>query len=158
MIFELGGYTLDIDVEHTRKFYKTAGRITDGCGCQGCRNYAAWAEQLTGEPKTTLEAMGIDLMKTPEVYVNCPTPDGALHYGGIYHLCGRILKGPEIWTEWENRSRSFREDAFFTLADRFRVGFSEDIYLLEEGFPGPVIQLELLAEIPLVLPEQCAYL
>ena len=150
MIFTLGGYTLDIDVERTRGFYETAERITDGCGCQGCRNWAAWAGQLHGEPGTALEGFGIDLIKTPEVYVNGPNADGTLNYGGLYHLCGRLLAGPDAdW--WEN-------GALVSLADRFRVGFSEEICLLEEGFPAPVIQLELLADIPLVLPEENSYL
>lgn len=157
MIFELGPFTLDIDVPRTRAFYRTAQNITDGCNCQGCRNYAAWAERLSGEPRTTLEAMGIDLTKAPEVYVNGPNEDGTLFYGGLYHLCGRIVRGPEIWTEWENRSRSLREEHFVPLADRFRIGFTQDICLLEKDFPAPVIQLELVADLPLVLPEQCSY-
>lgn len=50
MVFEIGKYTLDIDVDKTREFYIRAQKITEGCDCQGCRNYTKWAETLSVEP------------------------------------------------------------------------------------------------------------
>lgn len=157
MLFELGCYMLDIDVEKTREFYLRAGNLTDGCDCQGCRNYAAWAASLSSEPKTTLERMGILLEKTPEVYVNCLNDDGTLFYGGFYHLCGRMLRGKEPWEETTAIMEICDADAFAALTDGYRVAFSEEIALLEKDFPTPVIQMELLANIPFVLPEACSY-
>ena len=50
MLFELGHYILDIDIERTRAFYDQAEIITDGCNCQGCRNYSQWAAMLSTDP------------------------------------------------------------------------------------------------------------
>ena len=157
MLFEIGTYVLDIDVQRTREFYLRARNLTDGCDCQGCRNYAAWAASLSGEPKTTLERMGIALEKTPEVYVNGPNGDGTLFYGGFYHLCGRILRGEEPWKATSAIMNICDADPFAGLTDGYRVAFSEKIALLEQDFPTPVVQMELLANIPFVLPEQCSY-
>ena len=157
MLFELGDYILDIDVERTRAFYGQAKAITDGCNCQGCRNYAAWVETLSEEPKYILERMGVQLEKTPEVYVNCPNDDHTLFYGGFYHLCGRIVHGKEPWRQVAEDGRTFDEDAFISLAKNYMVAFTEDIALLEKGFPTPVIQMEIMANIPFVLPEKCDY-
>lgn len=157
MLFEIGNYILDIDIERTRDFYNQAQSLTDGCNCQGCRNYAAWAATLSEEPKYILERMGVQLEKTPEVYVNCPNDDGSLFYGGFYHLCGKIIRGNNPWKEIAENVRIFNEDAFVSLADDFKVAFTEDVALLEKGFPNPVIQMEIVANIPFVLSEKCAY-
>lgn len=150
MLFELEKYTLDIDVDRTRDFYIHADKITDGCNCQGCRNYEKWAASLSAEPKYILERMGVRLEKTTEVYVNCPNDDGSLFYGGFCHLCGKIVQGPK-------NMRTFEKDAFITLTENFQVAFTEDIALLENNFPLPVIQMEILANIPFVLLEKCDY-
>lgn len=157
MLFELGDYILDIDVERTRAFYGQAETITDGCNCQGCRNYAQWAKWLSAEPKFILESMGVLLEKSPEVYVNCPNEDGTLFYGGFYHLCGKIVSGKNPWKVIGDRAKALDEDAFVSLGERFQASFTEDIALLEDNFPSPVIQMEISANIPFVLPEKCDY-
>ena len=157
MLFEFGNYILDIDVDKTREFYIHAQNITADCDCQGCRNYVKWAEELSAEPKYTLENMGVLLEKTPEVYVNCSNEDGTLYYGGFYHVCGKIVRGKNPWMTITENSRTFDEGTFVSLADGFRVSFTEDIDLLEENFPTPAIQMEILANIPFVLSERCDY-
>lgn len=157
MLFDFGNYVLDIDVEKTRDFYLHAHKITDGCNCQGCRNYEKWAASLSAEPKYTLEDMGILLEKSPEVYVNGPNGDGTLFYGGFYHLCGRIVRGKDPWEKTSENTKTFSEDAFIPLTDAFQIAFTENVVLLEKGFPSPVIQMELLANIPYVLTEKCDY-
>ena len=157
MLFELGNYILDIDVERTRAFYNQAQPITDGCDCQGCRNYAKWASELLAEPKYTLERMGVQLEKTPEVYVNCRNEDGTLFYGGFYHLCGKIVRGKDIWKAIVENAETLDEDAFVSLGDDFQIAFTENIALLENDFPMPVIQMEISANIPFVLSETCGY-
>lgn len=157
MLFELGSYILDIDVDRTRAFYKQAPKITESCDCQGCRNYVQWAETLSAEPKYTLERMGILLEKSPEVYVNCPNQDGTLFYGGFYHLCGKIIQGKDAWYKIEQDTKSLDESTLVSLTQQFQIAFSEYVALLEKDFPSPVIQMEISANLPFVLPEKCAY-
>lgn len=157
MVFEFGKYILDIDVEKTRAFYLGAARITDGCTCQGCRNYEKWASALSGELSAIFEGMGILPEKSPEVYVNCPNSDGTLFYGGFYHLCGTITQGSEPRKEISVNINAIDEDTFFPLTPDFRAAFTENVALLEKDFPAPVIQMEILATIPFVLAEKCAY-
>lgn len=157
MRFELGKYLLDIDIERTKAFYAYAEKITDGCICQGCRNYAEWATSLSTEPKWTLARMGIFLEKAAEVYVNHPNDDGSLFYGGFYHLCGRIVQGNEPWRQMAENVKTFNEDAFVSLAENYQVAFTEEIALLEKNFPTPVIQMEIMANVPFILPEKCDY-
>lgn len=157
MIFELGPYILEIDVEKTKSFYADAPKITAGCNCQGCRNYEQWAASLSGEPKSTLARMGVQMEKSPEIYVNCPNEDGTLFYGGFYHLCGRIIRDPGLWIPVSEKTVAMNEDAMTDLGCGFLAGFSDRIGLLEANFPTPVIQMELSANIPWILPENCAY-
>lgn len=157
VLFELGNYILDIDVERTKSFYEYAETITDGCDCQGCRNYAAWAATLSEEPKYKLESMGIQLDKTPEVYANCSNGDGSLLYGGFYHLCGRIVRGKDPWRQVTENGKALDDDVFVSITDNYQVAFTEDISLLEKGFPTPVIQMEIIANIPFVLQEKCVF-
>ena len=157
MLFELGTYILDIDVEKTRIFYKHAPVISNECNCQGCRNYSKWAEELCAEPKHILERMGVQLEKTPEVYVNCQNEDGTLYYGGFYHLCGTIVSGKNPWKVIEGNAKEMDADALISLGEGFRVAFSEDVSLLEKDFPTPAIQMEISAKIPFVLTEKCDY-
>ena len=157
MRFEIGKYILEVDIDKTRDFYLCADSVVDGCDCQGCRNYEKWAVSLSAEPKYIFERMGIRLEKVPEVYVNCSNKDGSLFYGGFYHLCGKVIQGQEPWKEAGEELRTLDEDAFVALTENFRVAFTEDVCLVKKDFPTPVIQMEILANIPFLLPEECCY-
>ena len=156
MIFEFGKYKLDIDVEKTRAFYRRAGRITDGCTCQGCRNYEQWVGSSCVEPKHVLEQMGVAMEKACEVYVNCPNEDGSVFYGGFYHLCGRILQEAVVWHEVSEGHAALREMSFVELGGGYQVAFTDEVVLLEDDFPVPAIQMEVMANIPWVLEEPFA--
>lgn len=79
-------------------------------------------------------------------------------YGGLYHLCGRIIQGDDCWKEVDARGfKALKENAFVKLADEYQAAFTQDIVLLEKDFPAPVIQMEILANIPWVLQEECTY-
>lgn len=157
MIFHIGNYELDIDVEKTSRFYANANRITDGCDCPGCRNYEAWAASCCAELKHPLEKMGIQLDKAAETYVNCSYEDGSVFYGGFYHLCGKIIRGNRVWDQVDEDHSALNESSFVDLSDYFQIAFTEEIHLLEHDFPLPVIQMEFFATIPWVLPEKCDY-
>lgn len=45
----------------------------------------------------------------------------------------------------------------FELSSNYQVAFTDEIALVGEGFPTPVIQMEILAKIPWVLQEERGY-
>lgn len=151
MIFEFGSYRLDIDVEKTRAFYNRAAKVTDGCRCPGCRNYEAWSDSLLEEPKGVMEKMGVRLEKPAEAFVNGVNADGSVFYGGFYHLCGRILEGRR--SSWNASTGCYEvsELHYAELGKGYRAAFTEDVHLPEDGFPEPVIQMEILADLPWLL-------
>lgn len=55
MIFELGQYILDVDVEQTRVCYQNQRLLTDGCDCDGCRNYLLAYELFPEKLKTIIK-------------------------------------------------------------------------------------------------------
>ena len=157
MIFEFGSYLLDIDVEKTRAFYKRAAKVTDGCRCSGCRNYEAWAENLSEAPNGVMEKMGVSPEKPAEIFVNGLNDDGSVFYGGFYHLCGRILEGRKSSWNASRQCWDIGELSFEKLGIEYRAAFTEDIDLLEDGFPEPVVQMEILADIPWLLKEKADF-
>ena len=154
MLFTLGKYVLDIDVDKTRDLYINAETIS--CPCQGCRNYLKWSSSLLEEPKYLLESMGVMLEKPAEVHVYNATQDGSLLYGGFYHLCGKIVHGKDSKDLIDDHESAFGEMQF-DLTENFYVAFTKDIALLEDDFPEPVVQMEIVAIISFLLQEILDY-
>ena len=156
MIYEHSPYRIDVDVEKTRAFYENATGIT--CNCPGCRNFPRATEQLPQEVQAFFESFGIDIRKPAEYYVFDAVEPGSVFGGGFWHICGTILEGKDLWIQESPKSRRMDTSYAFDLADDFTVYFTEEIALLEEGFPGPVIQLEFIGYIPWALEEENPYL
>ena len=148
MIFKYGQYTVDIDVEKTKAFYARAKRINEVCPCDGCANFERAVKNLPEQVRTFFSRMGIDPAKVAECYVNTTNKDRTLMYGGFCHVCGTMLTGEFDWP-WE-------KDAY-ALGPDFRISFRNEISLLEEGFPKPVIQLEFIANLPWLLEKENTY-
>jgi len=139
MIFSFPKFTLDIDVEKTQAYYKTAHLVSEDCSCSGCRNYEEAIELLPKEVLSFFSQLGIEMEKIREVYVNCTNTDDTVFYGGFYHVCGSIVEG---------------ESVCLTIAHNFDVSFKDTCDLLEDSFPIPAIQLEISANMPWVLAEK----
>ena len=90
--------------------------------------------------------------------MNCLNPDGTLFYAGFYHICGKLISGSSPWKEIDEMSKSLDENALYKINKDFKIAFQEQVDLLEENFPLPVIQLEFFANIPWVLNEENTYL
>ena len=150
MIIDLGIYQLDIDPERTAAFYAEADGIS--CDCDGCRNYAKAVAVLPSPVLELFRQFGIDPAKPAEVYVNsAPTQDTA-GYGGFYHVCGTVLEGKSPWIKVDGKHFRFDEQYRVDLCDGYSIFITDEIHLLEEGFPHPVIQIEIDFLLPWVLP------
>lgn len=150
MIFEFGQYRVDADVDRTRLFYEKAKLVSEQCSCEGCQNFAKAAQFLPESVKAFFSKLGVDLRRISECYVYHANADGSLSYGGICHICGSLLSGAT------HPGTVHTEELFFVSPD-FQIDFSEDISLLEEDFPSPVIQLHLYAKIPWMLEIENSY-
>ena len=149
MVFEFGSYRVDISVEHTRRWYDTEPTVTQCCTCDGCVNYERAVELFPERVKSFFTALGADVKKPIEVYVNNTNEDGTLFYGGWYHLCGTLLAGGEdIWQVAEGAPFGPRG---------FQIFFREDCHMLQESCPRPVVQMEILADVPWMLEKGNTY-
>ena len=160
MNLKFGNFAVEIDAERTARFYRESAKSTsEWCTCRGCQNFD---KAVLKAPAAVLEffaAMGIDPRKPAEA---CDAAgelfdDGTVYYWGFYHVCGKITEMPDCWkagapTEEKTadlqRATMYRPDG---TAD-FEFGFTDNINLLEEGFPEPCIQLEFDMYLPCVLP------
>lgn len=158
MILKFNQYVIDIDIDKTRRFYQTAENIAYGCNCSGCRNFEKAVSYLPQEIIEIFDKMGIDMKKVREAYVNCKNSDGKLFYAGFYHICGKLLSGSSPWKETSQMSKELDDKELFKINENFQIAFQEEVDLLEENFPLPVIQLEFFANIPWVLEEENTYL
>ncbi len=152
-----GPYVLDIDTQKTRSFYQKAALVSAGCSCPGCRNFEKAFGTLPDEIKSFLDALGIDGKKPAEVYTNSVNADGLVSYGGFYHLCGRLLHGESAWVAVKREKKAivsyWDTSKTYAVSKDFHVSFVEDCSLVEDGFPEPVLQMEIEANIPWVLEE-----
>lgn len=156
MIFDIGIYQLDIDAEKTKLFYTNADGI--GCDCDGCRNYAQAVKSLPSPVLQFFHQFGIDPEKPAEVYANYAPSKDTVHYGGFYHVCGTILAGTEPWVYVDPNCYHLDDQYQIQLSNDHSVYITQQIHLLENGFPQPVIQIEIVFIMPWVLNEPNPYL
>ena len=132
MIFTFGSFRLDIDTAETKELYAKTPLITETCSCDGCSNFMQAAKLFPPEVKEFFSSLGVDPEKAAEVYLTDPESRGkTAAYGGFYHLCGRILEGTTDSSVW------------YTVSEGYRVYFTDDISLPEEGLKEPAIQMEV---------------
>ncbi len=162
MEFRFGSYALDIDIQKTRLFYQKAAAVSVGCSCPGCRNFEKAVESLPDEIKHFFDTLGIDGKKPAEVYVYTVNGDGLVLYGGFYHLCGKLLSGKSAWVTVKSRRKlkisHWDTSKAYPVSKDFHVSFQEACSLVEDGFPEPVLQMEIEANIPWVLDEPNDYI
>ena len=157
MVFNFQKYKLDIDVEATKKYYETAKFISEDCSCDGCRNYEKAIDFLPGEVLSFFAQLGIEMKKAREIYIYCANADDTLFYGGWYYLCATMIHGESAWVG-TSQSQAYCDDTkTIPITDDYKVSFQENCDLLDNNFPLPAIQLEIMADIPWVLAEKHDY-
>lgn len=163
MIFTFDKFTIDVDVERTHKFYKSAELITDGCKCDGCQNYEKAVDLFPESVRELFGKLGIDPKKPTEAYVNCSEESGKrLFYGGFYHLCGIVVNGDNAWISQAVDSTTtishINEDYLYKISEGYFVTFSGGEALLENGVSEPIIVMDIEFHIPWVLDKENTYL
>ena len=153
MIFEFGYHKIDVDVEKTRAFYEQAELLTEGCECLNCKKYEKAVDFADVEVKEIFAAFGADMKKAAEVWGYFVKEKGKMEYHGFYHLCGRLLEGGFLYQRVADKQYMMMDDCMHVVNENFQIGFAEEIQLLEEGFPEPVVQLEFSITLPWVLEE-----
>ena len=157
MIFDIGLYQLNIDVERTDHYYREQTEIL--CDCDGCQNYGKAAATLPEPVLRFLRQFGIDPAKPAEVYVNYAPSQDTVFYEGFYYICGTILKGTEPWVRVDDKQHQFDEPYRIHLGDGFSVYMMEPQWgILDKDFPTPVIQMEISFILPWLLDKPNSYL
>jgi len=157
MIFTFGNYTVDIDVEKTRQIYQKLPFITQGCDCDGCRNFEKAADILPEAVRDFFDDLGVDLQKIAECYVNCKNEDGTLFYGGFCHVCGTWIQGKSAWVNISETHSYYNTDLTYHLDKNFHISFQEECCMVEAQFDAPILQIEFAANIPWVLDQENTY-
>ncbi len=156
MIFRFADYVLDVDVERTRAFYSREDvKVSSAqCVCQGCQNYDG---AILSAPETVLDflrSLGIDPRKPAEVYdvMGQLDEDGKVRYNGFYHVCGVRLQGENAWVSIVKDMMHLDENRMYAVDESFKVSFEEKAIMIHQAFPEPVLQMEIDARLPWVLP------
>ncbi len=152
MIFTFGGFTVDIDVEKTRRFYEQSMQtLTEGCDCIACQNFVKASTHIAPKIGDFFAQLGVDICKAPDMSAMHGEPDRQiLHYWGFYHLCGTIIDGVNVRVA----DGLIDPEQMYEVVPSCRIWFTDQCALLEPEFPAPIIQMEVEIEVPWVLEEQ----
>ena len=95
MVFDFGPFSIDVDVERTRKYYAESSRmLTEGCDCILCRNFLAAYDSLDIEIRQFFDNLGVDIRKAADMTtMHGDAEKNILYYQGFCHLCGKIEEG-----------------------------------------------------------------
>ena len=155
MIFRFGNYTLDVDVERTRAFYarEDVKTTSEQCTCAGCQNYDKAILKMPAAVTDFLESLGLDPRKPAEAFdvMGGLAEDGKVLYNGFYHLSGVRLQGEDAWVKTAKDMKHLDGDRMYAVDGDFKVSFEEEVCLLHEAFPTPVLQMEFDARLPVAL-------
>lgn len=156
MIFDIGIYQLDVDVEKTAAFYRADGDIT--CDCAGCRNYAKAVAELPASVAQFFHQFGIDPAKPIEVSATPAVCEDFVYYSGFYYICGTYQENKEHRTPDAEKEAQFNQPSWMDLDDDRSVYFIKPRWgVLDNNFPTPVIQMEIGFTLPWVLDEPNPY-
>ncbi len=153
MIFELGNYIIDVDVEKTREYYVNPETAPRPCTCTGCRNFREYAKNCPDTLRDFTVSLGIDIEKPYEVYGINETGDGKLLYGGWWHLCGTVIKTDYRIGALDDGTSAILYDAYRVTED-FSVTFSDEMLApMPRDFPTPRFTMEITATLPMLTDE-----
>lgn len=141
----LQDWVLKIDVEKTKEYYDSI-TVEEGCDCDYCKNYIKNCKTFSQEVLDFYTMLGIDPQKEGE-FMEFETDTDEHLYMGFYHLVGEIIKKP---------SKKKWDDLNIIRVDNMKFTFTDELDLVPEDFPKPVIQLEFEVVLPWLLEEKCS--
>ncbi|MEW5822226.1 MAG: hypothetical protein AB1782_18675 [Cyanobacteriota bacterium] len=130
-------WKIKVDIKKTLEVYKSISVIN--CECIYCQNYLQACDLYEPEIKKLFDNLGVDVKKSPEIYTMNQGEDGRHFYGGWYHFIGEIIDG-------EKELKSYQ-----TFSKDFQIAFTETIYMKNDQFTDPIVQLEFVGYLPWVL-------
>lgn len=147
----IAGWQIEFDKEATQAAY---AKLPDdiGCTCHTCRNFTKAAPSLPDTVFRFFKELGIDLLKPSEVYENY-YKDGQVFYGGFYHVVGNYLSGDDVWQPVTKDHSHEETTEMHHVAGDFDIGFTHMPAVVPEGFPQPVLQMEVSFTLPWMLDE-----
>ena len=149
MVFKFGRFVVDIDVDKTKDFYEQSKQtLTEGCECIGCQNFVKASEKFSPEIHSFFSQLGVDICKAPDMSAMYGERERQiLHYCGFYHLCGTIIDSVDTHGADDLEMHAVTPDCHIYFNDQWCA-------LVEQGFPAPIIQMEVEIEVPWILEEQ----
>ena len=151
-------WEIECDAGTTRDlFNQVLSGAPETCGCLPCRNFAAArASAYPPDVIQLLDSLGIPHNREAEIYHTHRIGPGRHHYGGWFHIVGRIVSGldacKQIGTTRHGPVWGFD---LVKVGAEFEMGFTHRIGLLKEPFQGhSVVQLEFQATVPWLLAEE----
>ena len=159
MIFTLGNYVIDVDVDRTREAYARLPLLSDDCQCRACRNWVLATDALHEGTRIFFAKIGIDLKKVFEAHPQKSNEERtSLLYEGTARLYGKILKGEAAMiheTDVEKVDLVFNEAGAYPVASNFKICFDEYLDIPDGVFRGDdIIEMYFRADMPLVLDEK----
>jgi hypothetical protein len=138
-ILKFNNWIIEIDHKMTSEYFK---QEMTSCVCAYCQNYILHCTYMSQQLLDFFLELGIDPRKEGEFMEFGLNERGDIHYGGFYHIMGKILNGPKKITDKWNEVEIIK-------IDNFEFGFSsEDIACVPNGFPEPIIELHFQTCIP----------
>lgn len=153
MLMRFGEHLVDIQIEETRRYYQAKMPEND-CECPGCENFRRFADACDSRIPQAFAALGVENMR--QIYEIIPyhaerAQDDAMGgnpYGGFFPVVDTIVS--ESAVNPENSTRR--------VTDSFALRLSDHISLMPEDFPSPMVQIEMWATLPWLLPCENPYL
>ncbi|SNS90022.1 hypothetical protein SAMN05446037_102639 [Anaerovirgula multivorans] len=142
--YKFGEWIIEFDRVKTEEYYKN---ICEGCTCAYCINYRENLKSLTNDIEEFFSKLGIDPLKEGEFIEFGEIEPGIRHYSGFYHFVGNIIDGPKFSSLHWDKEKMLKVGSYF-------LGFSDEIELLPNDFPKPVVQLEFEVSLPWIIEEK----
>ena len=155
MIFAFGAFSVDVDVERTRKYYAESARtLTEGCDCIACQNFVKAYQNIDPRIRDFFDSLGVDPRKAPDMSaMHGDAKTNMMYYLGWCHLCGTVISGESAWVPDSDRSCHWEEERAFAVTETCRVSVNNQCALVDDSFPRPVLQLEVDIQVPWVLED-----
>ena len=143
-------WELAVDKELTQKTYAAViGSGSDTCGCNDCKNYVAYREQVfPTEIRALFMELGIDYRKEVETFRYEILTNGLHHIAGWFHFKGRVLAGPDYREPLPGGGHTLH---LTSITADFSIGFAEGSSLTYFEDKAGLVQVEFEANIPWVL-------